>query len=89
MFEMADTCQHHAHALGIAVVNAVLVLDGAPRLYHCGNACFMCDGYAVREGEEGVRGHDSTFQVEAKLIGFGNGLSEGIHTGGLSHSRGE
>ena len=61
MFEVADTCQHHAHALGIAVVNAVLVLDRAPRLYHRGDACFMGDGYAVWEGEKGVGGHDSTF----------------------------
>ena len=75
MFKVADTSQHHAHALGIAVVNAVLVLDRAPRLYHRGDACFMGDGYTVREWEEGIRGHDGTFQVEAKLIGFGNGLS--------------
>ena len=75
MFEVAYTRQHHAHALGIAVVNAVLVLDRAPRLDHCGNACFMGDGYAVWEREEGVGGHDRTIEVEAKLIGFGNGLS--------------
>ena len=75
MFEVANTCQHHAHTLGIAVVNAVLVLDRAPRLYHRGDACFMGDGYAVGEGEEGIGSHYGTFQVEAKLIGFGNGLS--------------
>ena len=75
MFKVANTCQHHAHALGIAVVNAVLVLDRAARLHDCADACFVRDGYAVWEGKKGVGGHDSTFQVEAKLIGFGNGLS--------------
>lgn len=75
MFEMAHAGEHHAHALGIAVVNAVLVLDRTSRLYHGANACFMGDGYAIREWEEGVGGHHCTFQVEAKLICFGNGLS--------------
>jgi hypothetical protein len=75
MFEVTDACQHHAYSMGIAVVNAVLVLDRAPRLYHCGDTCFMGDGNAVWEGEEGIGGHDSTFQVEAKLIGLSYGLS--------------
>ena len=75
MFEVAHAGKHHAHALRIAVVDAVLVLDRAAWLHHCGDACFVGDGYAVREREEGVGSHDSTFQVEAKLIGFGYGLS--------------
>ena len=75
MFEVADACQHHAHALSIAIINAVLVFDGAPRLYYRGDACFMGNSYAIREGEKGIGGHHGTFQVEAKLIGFGNGLS--------------
>ena len=54
MLKVTDACQHHAHAIGIAVVNAVLVLDGAPRLYHRGDACFMGNGYTVREREEGI-----------------------------------
>ena len=54
MFEVADTCQHHAHALGIAVVDAVLVFDRATRLDDCGDASFVGDGDAVREREEGV-----------------------------------
>ena len=75
MLEVAYACKYHAHALGIAVVNAVLVLDRAARLHDCADACFMGDGYAVWEWEKGVGSHDSTFQVEAKLICFGNGLS--------------
>ncbi len=75
MLKVTDACQHHAHAMGIAVVNAVLVLDRAPMLYHCGDTCFMGDGHTVREWEEGIGSHDRTFQVEAKLIGFGYGLS--------------
>ena len=89
MFKVADTRQYHAYALGIAVVNAILIFDRAPRLYHRGDACFMGDGYTVREGEEGIGGHDGSFQVEAKLIGFGNGLSQSIHSGGLSYARGK
>ncbi len=75
MLKVTDACQHHAHALGIAVVNAVLVLDRAPRLDHCADACFVGDGYTVWEGEEGIGGHDRTFQVESKFLGFGYGLS--------------
>ena len=75
MLEVADTCQYHAHALGIAVVDAVLVLDRAARLDDCGDACFVGDGDTVREREEGVGSHDSAFQVEAKLICFYNCLS--------------
>ncbi len=80
MFEVTDACQHHAHALSIAVVNAILVFDGAPRLYHRGDACFMGDGYAVWEWEKGIGGHDCAFQIESKLIGFGNGLSQCVHS---------
>ena len=74
MLEVAYAGEHHAHALGIAVVDAVLVLDRAARLHHCGNACFGGDGDTVRKREEGVGSHDSTFQVEAKLICFCNCL---------------
>lgn len=75
MFKVAHAGHYHAHAVCVAEVDAVLVLDGASRLYHRTNACFMGDGYAVGEWEEGIGSHDGTFQVEAKLIGFGNGLS--------------
>ena len=75
MLKVTDACQHHAHAMGIAEVNAVLVFDGAPRLYHRGDACFMGDGYTVREREEGIGGHYCAFQVESKFLGFGYGLS--------------
>ena len=61
MLEVAYAGEHHAHALDIAVVDAVLVFDGAARLHDCGDACFVGDGYAVREREEGVGSHDSTF----------------------------
>ncbi len=89
MLEVAHACEHHAHALGIAVVDAVLVLDGAARLHHCGDACFVGDGNTVREWEEGVGSHDSTFQVEAKLICFRDCLSQGILSGGFSYTRGK
>ncbi len=89
MFEVAHASEHHAHALGIAVVYAVLVFDRAAWLHHCGDACFMGDGNAVREREEGVGIHDSTFQVEAKLICFRDCLSQRIHSGGLSYARGK
>ena len=75
MLEVAYAGEHHAHALGIAVVDAVLVFDRATRLHHCADACFVGNGYAVREWEKGVGSHDSTFQVEAKLICFCNCLS--------------
>ena len=89
MLEVAYAGEHHAHALGIAVVDAVLVFDGSSRLHHCGDACFVGDGDTVREREEGVGSHHSTFQVEAKLICFRDCLSKGIHSGGLSYTRGK
>ena len=61
MLEVAYAGEDHAHALGIAVVDAVLVLDRAARLHHCGDPCFVGDGNAVREWEEGVGSHNSTF----------------------------
>ena len=75
MLEVAYAGEHHAHALGIAVVDAVLVFDRAARLHDCGDACFVGDGNAVGEWEEGVGSHNSTFQVEAKFICFYNCLS--------------
>ena len=75
MLEVAHPGEYHAHALGIAVIDAVLVFDRATRLHDCGDACFVGDGDTVREREEGVGSHDSTFQVEAKLIRFYNCLS--------------
>jgi len=75
VFEVPYAGEHHAHALGIAVVYAVLVLDRAAWLHHCGDACFVGDGDTVREREEGVGSHNSAFQVEAKLICFYNCLS--------------
>ena len=61
MLEVAHASEHHAHALGIAVVDAVLVFDRATRLDDCGDASFVGDGDAVREREEGVGSHNSTF----------------------------
>jgi hypothetical protein len=34
MFKMPDACHHHGHAVGIAEVDAVLVLDRAARLHY-------------------------------------------------------
>lgn len=34
MLKMPDACHHHGHAVGIAEVDAVLVLDRAARLHH-------------------------------------------------------
>ena len=61
MLEVAYAGEDHAHALGIAVVDAVLVFDGSSRLHYCGDASFVGDGHAVREWEKGVGSHNSTF----------------------------
>jgi len=61
MLEVTHASEHHAHALGIAVVDTVLVLDRATRLHDCGDACFVGYGNTVREREKGVGSHDSTF----------------------------
>ncbi len=78
MLEVAHAGEDHAHSMRIAVVDAILILDGATRLHHCGDASFVGDGDTVREREEGVGSHDSTFQVKAEFIFVRDFLSQGI-----------
>ena len=69
----------HGNAMSIAIIDAQLVLDGSPRLNHRLNPCLMGNFNTIREGEEGIRGHDSTLQVKAKYLGFFDGLTQCIN----------
>ena len=89
MLEVADAGDDHGYAVGVAVVNGVLVADGSSGLYHGVDSGLM--GYldAVGEGEEGVGGHDSSVKVEAKRACLGDGLLEGVDARCLSDAAGK
>ena len=85
MFEMSHSGHHHAHAVSVAKINAVLVFDGAAGLHYGGDSCFMRNLHTVREWEEGIGSHHRTFQVKAKFSGFDDGLTQRIHSGSLTY----
>ncbi len=80
MFKMPSTCHHHRQSIFIAIINAQLVLDGASWLYHTFNACFVRNLHTIREWEEGITGHNGTFQIKFKRLCFMDGLVQGINT---------
>jgi len=52
MFEMPETGDDHRHVYFVAIVDAVLVLDGATGVDHSGDACFVGDLDAIGEWKE-------------------------------------
>ena len=77
---MADSRNHHRDAMFVAIVERKLILNGATRLNNCGHTFISGNLHTVREGEESVRCHHGTFQVEAEVLGFFDGLLQSIHT---------
>mgnify|MGYP001524057474 FL=1 len=80
VFEMTNSCGHHRDAMFVAIVERKLILDGTTRLNNCGHTFISGNLHAVGEGEESVRCHHGTFQVEAEVLGFFDGLLQSIHT---------
>ena len=70
----------------IAVLERKFVLDGTTRLNNGFDTFVSCYFHAVREGEECITCHDSSFQLEAESFSFFNGMFQCIYTTGLSHS---
>lgn len=54
MLKVSHTRHDHGHAVGVAIVDAVLVFDRSAGLHDCGDSSFVSDLHAVREWEEGV-----------------------------------
>ena len=78
----------HSHVVLLAVVDGVLVVDGAAGVCHGDDAGLVGNLYTVGKGEEGVAGHDGSVEVEAEGLGFGNGLAQGIDARGLAGATG-
>lgn len=89
MFKMSESCGDHCHSVGITPVDALLIPYRASGLDYGGNAGLPCYFDTVREGEEGIRSHYRTVEVESKGSGLGYGLFECIHSGGLSDTAGQ
>ena len=88
VFEMSETGDGHAHVVFLAVVDGVLVVDGATGMGDSHDACLMGNFHTVGEGEEGIASHDGAIEVEAEALGLGDGLTEGVDTGGLTGAAG-
>ena len=86
MFEVSEACHNHCYSMLIAVLERKFVLDGTTRLNNGFDTFVSCYFHAVREGEECITCHDSSFQLEAESFSFFNGMFQCIYTTGLSHS---
>ena len=73
----------------VAIVKAQLVLDAAARLDDGRHAFVAGNLHAIGEGEEGVACHHRPVQVEAKALGFLDGLLQCVHAACLSHAAGQ
>ena len=76
---MTNSCGHHRDAMFVAIVERKLILDGTTRLNNCGHTFISGNLHTVGEGEESVGCHHGTFQVEAEILGFFDGLLQSIH----------
>ena len=81
---MSESCHHHGQSTFLAVCNGVFVPDGTSGLDKGLNAFCMAHFYAVIKRKEGITGQYSTLQIKIELLGFFNGMPEGINAGGLS-----
>ena len=86
MFKVSKSCGYHAEAMCIGTVHTLLVTDTASRLNHSSDTFIGSQFHTVGEWEEGVTCHHSTVQVETEALGFLDGLLQGIHSAGLSHT---
>ena len=87
MAEVTETGHDHCHAVGTAIINRLVVADRAAGLYHIVDTCFMRDFHAVAEGEEGVRGHGGSVEVEVEIVSLLDCLLESVYTRCLSYTR--
>ena len=71
------------------MVNAVLILDGAPWLDYRGDSGFMGQIHTVWEWEKCIRRHHGSCQVEPVSLGLDDRLFQRIYATGLSRSAGE
>ena len=89
MLKMSESCSDHSHSVGVTPVYALLIPYGASRMDYGGNTGLPCYFDAVREREESIGSHYRTVEVESEGSGLGDGLSECIHSGGLSDPAGQ
>src|SRR5687768_3665338 len=77
---MPHPCYHHGQFMFFAIFYGIIVSYGSARLNKSSDAGIMPHLHTIIEGEEGVAGHDGPDQVEIKLPGFFNSLSQRIDT---------
>ena len=61
MFKVAYSGKYHFHIVRIAIVDGKLIFNRTSRLNYGIDAIFMGNLHAIREWEEGIRGHNGTF----------------------------
>jgi len=60
MLKMPRARHHHAHAMRIAIVYALFVLDGTSGLNDSTNAGIVCNFDTIRKRKKGIAGHHGT-----------------------------
>ena len=83
---MAQPGEQHRHAIGVAIVDALLVADRTARLDDGIHTLAMCDLDAVRKREEGIARHHGPVQVEPERVGLFDGMAQSIDTRSLSYA---
>ena len=78
MFKMSISSKYHTYVKFITSIDGILITDGAAGLHDGGDAGLMSQLHTVVEGEEGIGGEHGTMEVEAKGMGFLDGLAQRI-----------
>ena len=88
VFEMANACKYHCHIVLVAIVDAFVVAHAASGLYNACYALVVGEFYAVAKGEERIRCHYRSFEVESEAHSLFDGLFQSVHTRSLTYARG-
>src|SRR5688500_7253198 len=86
MLEMADSSEDHGHIVLVTIADRILVLYGTSGLNDHVYAMLMCNFNAVREREECIGRHHTSFQIKPEGPGFFNCLAKGIYACGLAYA---
>ncbi len=76
MFKMPQPRHDHRQVMLAAIINRIIIPDGAARLYKSGNTGFMSQPHTIIEGEESITGHHGPLQVKIELLCFFQCLSQ-------------
>jgi len=79
MLKVPDSGKNHGNAVFVAEVDGFLITDGTSGLNHGADTGFECNFDTVFKREECIGGHNSTIQVETKILRFLYGLLQGIN----------